>query len=502
MSKLEELNRRKEEALFVGGEKNIDAQHKAGKKTARERISVLLDEESFVEIDKFIRRAYITPGYEARSEVGEGVICGYGTIGCRPVFVFAQDYTVLKGSLSRAHANKILKTLDMAAANGVPVIGILDSDGARVSEGAAAIDSYADILKKLSDISGVVPTVSIVAGNCIGTAAYIAASTDFCFAIQDMAMIALHGPQIYSSTLGDDIDVKTAFNAEAHNSFTGVAQFMPKDEDECYSEVARLLSFLPLNNLEEPLNMAADDDPNRQLTGFGEEFEYDPRALIKAVADAGGAMEYQQYYSPGIITMIGRLNGNTVGFVANESEGNIEGHAARKAARFISLMDAYNIPIVTFANCGGTAVEDVKPMLIANVARLISSYAQAGVPMLTVVTGQAVGDGFAMMCPKSLGADMVYAWPQAVITAMPPEAGAIIMYEDEIKKADDGVAAKQQMIKKYEDEFANPWQAAEQGVVDDVIDPAQTRQLLGAALEMCISKRGSNLPKKHNVMPL
>lgn len=502
MSKLEELRQKNEAALLAGGQEKIDAQHKAGKKTARERISSLLDSSSFVETDKFLRRAYATPGFEAASAVGEGVVCGYGTIDGRPVYVFAQDYTVLSGSLSAAHAGKIVKTIDMAVKNGVPVIGILDSDGARISEGVAAIDSYAGILKKLNDVSGVVPTLSIVAGNCIGTAAYIAATTDFCFTIAEESLIAMHGPQIYASTLGDDVDIKTAFNAEAHNGITGVSQFMAGSEDECFGQVKKLLSFMPLNNLEEGPFQMNEDDLNRQLQGVGEGFEYDPKALIAAVSDGCDVLEYQQYYSPGIITMLGRLNGSTVGFVANAADAQIEGHAARKAARFISMMDAYNIPIITFTNCGGTAVEDQKPMLISNIARLMSSYACAGVPMLNVVTGKAIGDGYAMMCPKSLGADIVYAWPEAVITALPVETGAIITYEDEIAKADDGIKAKQEMVKKYADEFANPWLAAEQGVVDDVIEPAQTRQLLIAALEMCVSKRDSKLAKKHNVLPL
>jgi acetyl-CoA carboxylase carboxyltransferase component len=502
MSKLEELRQKNEDALLAGGREEIDAQHRAGKKTARERVAALLDDASFVEIDKFIRRAFATPGFEAASAAGEGVVCGYGTVTGRPVFIFAQDHTVLAGSFSAAHARKIEKALDMAAKNGVPVIGILDSDGARVSEGVAAIDSCAAILKKLNDISGVVPTVTVVAGNCIGAAAYIAATTDFCFTVAEGSLIALHGPQIYASTLGDGIDVKTAFNADAHNGITGVSQFMADNEDECFAQVKRLLGFLPANNLEEGPYLMTQDDLNRRLQGVGEGYEYDPKALISMVADDGVVLEYQRYYSPDIITMFGRLNGSTVGFIANGADGGIQGHAARKAARFVSLLDAYNIPVITFTNCGGTAVEDQKPMLISNGARLIAAYAEAGVPLLNVVTGRAEGDGFAMMCPKSVGADIVYAWPEAVISAMPPEAGAIVMYEDEIAGADDGVEAKRQMIRKYKDEYANPWRAAEQGVVDDVIDPAQTRQMLAAALEMCLAKRDSKLAKKHNVLPL
>lgn len=501
MGKLEELRQKNEKALMAGGKDRIDAQHKAGKKTARERIQILFDDGSFVETDKFLKRTFATPGYEAVSEMGEGVVCGYGTVDGRPVFVYAQDYTVLSGSLSAAHASKIIKTIDAAVKNGVPVVGILDSDGARVSEGVAAIDSYAAVLKKLSDVSGVIPTITVVAGNCLGTAAYVAASTDFCLTIHELSTIALHGPQIYASTLGNEINVKAEFGAQNHNELTGVSQFLANSENECFAQLKKLLSFLPANNLEEGPYVLSADDLNRQVAG-GEGYEYDPKALIAAVADNSDILEVSAAYSPGIITAFGRLNGNTVGFVANAADAAVEGHAARKAARFISLLDAYNIPIITFTNCAGTTVEKQKPMLISNIARLVTAYAQAGVPMLNVIVGKAIGDGYAMMCPKSLGADMVYAWPEAEITALPLETGAIIMYEDEISKADDGIQAKQAMIQKYADEYANPWQAAEQGVIDDVIEPAQTRQMLAAALEMCITKRDSKLAKKHNVLPL
>ncbi|HBU11580.1 MAG TPA: methylmalonyl-CoA carboxyltransferase [Clostridiales bacterium] len=498
MSKLELLRQKDENALAAGGKDKTDAQHKAGKKTARERIHAILDGASFVEVDKFVKRTYATPGFEAKSETGEGVVCGYGTIEDRPVFVFAQDYTVLAGSLSQAHAAKIEKVIGMAAKCGNPVIGILDSDGARIAEGVAAIDSYAGILKKLSDVSGVIPTVSIVAGNCIGSAAYIAATTDFCFMVEGIAKTALHGPQIYESTLGAKINIKTAFSAQLHNEETGVAQFLAKSEDDCYAQVKRLLGYLPSNNLEECPYVPTEDDLNRAVAA-GEGYEYDAKALIAALCDGGGVMEYQAYYSPEIVTAIGRMNGGTVGFVANSAEGKVTGHAARKASRFISLMDAYNIPIVTLANCGGSSVEGERSMDIANYARLIASYAQAGVPMVCVVTGKAVGDGYAMMCPKSLGADIVYAWPEAEITALPVEAGAVILYEDAIQS---GALTKAQAIEKYRDDYANPWQAAEQGVVDDVIDPKYTRQMVIAALEMCLTKREEKLAKKHNVLPL
>lgn len=498
MSKLEELRQKNDAALNAGGKEGIDAQHKAGKKTARERVGMLLDSASFVEIDKFVKRTYATPGFEAVSETGEGVVCGYGTIDERPVFIFAQDYTVLKGSLSAAHATKIIKTLDLAVKNGVPIIGILDSAGARVSEGVAAISSYAAILEKLNQISGVVPTVSVVAGNCVGTAAYIAATTDFCFMIDGISYLALYGSQVYQSTL----DMKPDFGAEKNNKDTGVAQFLCASEDECYSSVRKLLGFLPSNSLDDAPYIMCNDDLNRQLTQFNGESLYTAKEIITAMADNNDVMEYQALYSPEMVTMLGRVNGATVGFVANAGDTIMTGHGARKAARFISLLDAYNIPVVTLVDCEETPVQELNNMYIANITRMMGIYANAGVPKITVVTGKAVGDSFAMMCPKALGADMVYAWPSAQITAMPAVMGSALLYEKEIAAATDAITAKQEMVQKYIDEYANPWQAAEQGVVDDVIEPAATRQMVAAALEMCSGKRVESLPKKHRIATL
>lgn len=493
MSKLEEF-RQKNEAL-LNPKDGIEAQHKAGKKTARERIGVLLDDASFIEIDKFVRKTYITPGFEAVSSAGEGVVCGYGTIDMRPVFVFAQDYAVLKGSLSAAHAGKILKTIEMAVKNGVPIIGMLDSDGARVSEGMAAIASYGEIIKKLNDISGVVPTVALVLGNAVGTAAYIASTMDFCFMAEGIGSLALHAPQIYDSAHGKAFDFGAAKNAGE----TGIAQFVAADEEACMADVRKLLAYLPSNSLDDTPFDLGNDDLNRQIATLGQG-EVDKKELIRALADDGNVLEYQAAFAPGIVTAFGRINGMSVGFVANN--GAMDGKAARKAARFLSVLDAYSIPVITLADSDGTQVEDLEAMLIADITRMMGIYASAGIPKITVVTGKAIGDGFAMMCPKALGADIAYAWPTAEISAMPSEMGGLLLYEDEIKAASDGVAAKAQAIEKYKEEYANPWQAAEQGVIDDIIEPMATRQMVAAALEMCISKRVETLPKKHRVATL
>lgn len=501
MGKLEEL-RQKNADILSGDEQSIQAQHAAGKKTARERIAALLDQGSFVEIEKFVKRTFATPGFEAASQEGEGVVCGYGTIGDRAVFIYAQDYTVLSGSLSAAHAAKILKVMDMAAKNGVPVIGVLDSGGARISEGIAAIESTAEILNQYTEISGVVPTITVVAGPCIGTAAYITALSDFTLMVDEIAAVALHGPQIYASALGQEIKPAEFFGAKTHSEETGIAQFRCGSEEECAQTVKKLVSFLPSNNLDEAPYGLSEDDLNRQLPFTGEE-AFDAKAVIAAVADHADVLEIQASYAQDMVTALGRVNGNVCGFVANAQPG-LSSKGAKKAARFVSFLDAFNIPVITLADCGGSAIDAdaEKAALIPDVARLIGAYAQAGMPKLTLVAGKAVADGFAAMCPKALGADMVYAWPNAEISSMPSEAGALILYEDEIGKAEDGVAAKAQMKEKYIAEYANPWQAAAQGVIDDVIEPAHTRQILISALEMTISKRENKLPKKHGVLPL
>lgn len=501
MSKLEEL-RQKNADILSGDEQSVQAQHAAGKMTARERIAALLDAGSFVEIEKFVKRTFATPGFEAASQEGEGVVCGYGTVDDRAVFIYAQDYTVLSGSLSAAHAAKILKVMDMAAKNGVPVIGVLDSGGARITEGLAAINSTAAILNKCTEISGVVPTVTVVAGPCIGTAAYITALSDFTLMVDGISATALHGPQIYASALGKGIDATSYFGAKAHGEGTGMAQFTCATEAECAQTVKKLISFLPSNNLDEAPYALCEDDLNRQLPFTGDE-AFDAKAVVTAVADNSDILEIQAAYATDMITALGRINGNVCGFVANVAPV-LSANGARKAARFVSLLDAYNIPVVTIANCEGSGIDAQAEQgtLIPDIARLIGAYAQAGMPKLTLVASKAVADGFAAMCPKALGADMVYAWPDAEISSMPPEAGALILYEDEIKSAADGIAAKEQMKAKYNAEYANPWQAAAQGVVDDVIEPAHTRQILISALEMTISKRENKLPKKHGVLPL
>ncbi len=495
MSKLETLREKNNQLLSNG---KIQDQHNLKKKTARERIELMLDAKSFVEIDKYVSKNFSTVDFEAVSAEGEGVVCGYGTIDGRPIFLFAQDFTVLSGSLSVAQAAKIVKTLDNALKNGVPVIGILDSLGARIAEGVAAINSYGSIIKKLNDISGVIPTIAVIAGPCVGAMTYVSATCDFTFMIDDISYMALNGPQIYESAMGKKFDNAKTIGALNHNENTGVAQFLNTNEEECFADVKKLLSYLPSNNLDDILYEFNEDDLNRQLDEYNENFEYDAKELIAKISDNNMVFEYGMYYSKEIITAFGRINGNTVGFVANANGSFITGRSARKASRFISLLDAYNIPVITIVNTNGTEVDlqKEKGMLITNVARLINTYGEAGIPKITLIAGNAVGDGYLAMCPKSLGADIVLAWPNAVISSIPVEMGGVLLVEE-----NTGIS-KDNATQSYEENHATAFAAARQGVVDDIIEPASTRQMIASALEMTLTKRESKLPKKHSIMPL
>lgn len=500
-SSLAELADKTNSAKLGGGKDKIDAQHKLGKMTARERINALLDEASFIELDKFYERSQTTPGFESAKAAGEGVITGYGTADGRPVYVIAQDYTVLNGSMSCAQAQKIVKIMDMALQNGAPVIFVLDSGGARVAEGAAAMGAYGMLVRKLNDLSGVVPTITVIAGQCIGASAIIAGLTDFTFAVQKVSSLLLHGPQIVSSTMGGNFTVEEISGASALNERTGTAQFLSENENQAYDAVRKLLSFLPSNNLDEPPSRMAEDDLNRQIPELDTD-DADARDMVVKIVDNNEFLEYQAYYANEIVTGFARMNGNTVGVVANRSASVLSGAAAKKAARFITLLDAYHIPVVTLADCGDIPVEDETKdaNLISEFSGLLFACAQASVPMVTVIVGQAVAAG--LLAAKSANTDIVLAWSSAEISAMPPETGALILFENEIASAGDPAAARIAAIEKYKKEYASAFAAAKLGVVDDVIAPSATRQMVIAALEACITKRQSKPPKKHGILPL
>jgi acetyl-CoA carboxylase carboxyltransferase component len=478
-SSLTELTEKTKSVLLSGGTEQIDRQHKLKKLTARERVDLILDQASFVELDKYIERSQATPGFESKTSAGEGVITGYGTVDGRPVYVFIQDYTVLSGSMSMAQAEKITKIMDMALKNGSPVIGVLDSGGSRVAEGAAALAAYGKVVKKLNDLSGVVPTIAVTAGPCIGAQAYIACLTDFTISVSGISSVMLHGEQILSSAMGQKFDAEALGGAMAQN------------ETQAYATVRALLSYLPMNNLDDAPYEASGDDVNRQIPELDAQEAFSAQEIIAKIADDGVFLEYHAYYAPEIITGLARVNGNTVGIVANAAGSAISAQAAKKAARFIGILDAYHLPVVTLVDADDIPVdiETKEPGLISALSSLMYAYAQTSAPMVTVIAGRAVAAGLLAMGTKSSGADVVLAWSNAEISALPIEAGSLIFYEKEINAAADPMAAKADALEKYKNEYASAFNAAKQGVVDDVIAPSATRQMIAAALEACLLKR-------------
>ncbi len=496
LDRLKEFETKKQSVLAGGGEAKVKKQHDDGKLTARERIARLLDDKSFVETDAFVQGSMAADGFEAVSAAGEGVVTGFGTINERPVYVFSQDFTVLGGSLGYMHTQKILKVLDMAGKTGIPVIAVLDSAGARLGEGAASLNGLGKIMKKMTELSGVVPVVSVVAGPCVGSASYLTALSDFVFTVDKISTIASAAPSTYG------VDAKSFGGAKASVEVSGVADFFAGSEDACYVQVKQLMEFLPFNNVEDAPVYDMTDDLNRQIAEF-DSSEVDAKAMIAAIADGRIFLETKAGYSSSIVTGFIRLNGFVVGVVANNGAPLCK-EGAKKAAKFIRFCDAFNTPILTLVDTEGYAVdaEAEKAGVISDAAKLIFAYAEASVPMVTVITGKAVGAGFVSMCPKGLGADMVYAWPNAEISCLASETAANIIMTDELISADNPIEKRKTLGGLYAEKFANPFEAPKQGAVDDINKPTETRHRVIAGLEMAFGKRDQVLPKKHSVLPL
>ena len=493
--RLNELEAKKQSVLQGGGSEKVKVQHDDGKLTARERISKLLDEKSFIETDTFAELSCAVEGFDAVSAPGEGVVTGYGTINSRPVYVFSQDFTVLSGSLGYMHTQKILKVLDMAGRAGIPVVGLLDSAGARLGEGAAALNGLSKIMKKMASLSGVVPMISVVAGPCVGCASYLTSLSDFVFTTDKVSQILSGAPSLF----GDEAE---AIGGAMATCESGLSDFYATDEDNCFSQVKALLEYLPFNNVEDAPYSDQTDDLNRKLTSLDTAESFDAKQAIAAIADNGAFFEVTAYHAKKIVTGFMRLNGFVVGVVANAD--NLCACAAKKAASFVRFCDAYNTPIVTLVDTAGfpACIEAEKKGQVTSGSKLIFAYAEASVPMVTIICGKAIGAGFVAMCPKGLGADMVYAWPDAVISSLALDTAANIIMTDEVLKADDPIAKRAELGSLYAEKFAGPFEAAKQGAIDDIIAPSETRQRVIAALEMSFGKREMTLPKKHGVMPL
>ena len=508
---LEELDRRREEARAGGGEKRVAAQHAKGKLTARERIEVLLDEGSFEEYDMFVTHRAVDFGMDdPKTKIpGDGVVTGWGTINGRLVYVYSQDFTVLGGSLSETHAAKICKIMDMAMKNGAPVIGMNDSGGARIQEGVASLGGYADVFQKNVLASGVVPQISVIMGPCAGGAVYSPAMTDFIFMVRDTSYMFVTGPDVVKTVTNEVVTAEELGGASTHTKKSSVADGAFDNDVETLRQIRRLYDFLPLNNRESAPTRPFFDEPDREepsldtLIPDNPNKPYDIKELVTKLADEGDFFEIQEEFAPNIVTGFIRLEGQTVGVVANQPlvlAGVLDIASSRKAARFVRFCDAFSIPLLTLVDVPGFLPGTAQEYggVIKHGAKLLFAYGEATVPKVTLITRKAYGGAYDVMASKHLRGDVNYAWPTAEIAVMGAKGAVEIIYRSELGDA-DRIAAR---TKDYEDRFANPFVAAEKGFIDDVIQPRLTRKRLCRAFAMLRGKKLENPWKKHDNLPL
>ncbi len=510
LSHLEKLRRK---ALEGGGPERVAKQHAAGKLTARERITLLADEGSFDEIDAFVEHSATHFGMASKKFPGDGVVTGFARIDGRAVALFAQDFTVLGGSLGLAHARKICKIQDMALKLGIPVIGLCDSGGARIQEGVESLGGYADIFLRNTLSSGVVPQISAILGPCAGGAVYSPAITDFVFMVQGTSYMFVTGPNVIKEVTHEKVSFEDLGGAAVHNEKSGVAHFAAKDEGECLRQIRELLSYLPPNNMEEPPLVPTGDDPTRReaklnaLVPDNPQKPYDMKEAIHAVFDNGGFFEVHRDFAKNILVGFARLNGRPVGVVAQQPAhlaGCLDIDSSVKGARFIRFCDAFNIPLVAFEDVPGflPGVAQEHGGIIRAGAKLLYAWCEATVPRITVITRKAYGGAYDVMNSKHIRGDFNFAWPTAEIAVMGPEGAVNIIFKEEIEASRDPRKTREQLIDEYRTKFANPYIAAQKGYIDDVIEPADTRRRLVKALELLKTKRDRNPPKKHGNIPL
>ncbi len=511
--KLKELAVRREKITAGGGPKRVAAQHEKGKLTARERIQAFLDAGSFVEVDAFVEHRAVDLGMDKTEAPGEGVVIGYGTVNGRTVWVFAQDFTVVGGSLGEMHAAKICKAMDMAMKAGCPCIGINDSGGARIQEGVDALSGYGDIFYRNTLASGVIPQISVIMGPCAGGAVYSPALTDFTVMVDKTSNMFITGPQVIKAVTREDVSAEDLGGALVHSEVSGCAHLMFNNEQETLEGIRTLLSYLPQNNIEDAPAYPCSDPTNRSIPTLAgiipdtPNKPYDIRDVIHQVFDSGSFFEVQALYAQNIVIGFARLGGRSVGIIANQPRimaGVLDINASDKASRFIRFCDAFNIPLITLTDTAGylPGVGQEHSGVIRHGAKLLYAYSEATVPKLTLIVRKAYGGAYIAMCSKHLGADQVFAWPSAEIAVMGPDGAANIIFKKDIDEASDPVAKRQEKINEYKQKFANPYKAATRGYVDDVIDPADTRMRLFGALSMLLGKRESRPAKKHANMPV
>ena len=516
--RLADLHRRNDEAVHAGSARAVDKQHAKGKMTARERIAALLDDGSFIEMDELARHRSTAFGLEDERPYGDGVVTGYGTIDGRPVCVFAQDFTVFGGSLGEVFGEKIVKVMDLALKTGRPMIGINDSGGARIQEGVVSLGLYGDIFYRNVMASGVVPQISLIMGPCAGGAVYSPAITDFTVMVDQRSYMFITGPDVIKTVTGEDVSQEDLGGARTHNTKSGNAHYLASDETDAIDYVKALLSYLPSNNLEDPPDYDGEDgvgpieitDADRELDTFipdSANQPYDMHSVIEHILDDAEFLEVQALFAPNIICGFGRVEGRSVGVVANQPmqfAGTLDIDASEKAARFVRTCDAFNVPVLTFVDVPGflPGTSQEWDGIIRRGAKLIYAYAEATVPKVTVITRKAYGGAYDVMGSKHLGADMNLAWPTAQIAVMGAQGAVNILYRKELKDSAEPEILRQALVADYEDTLANPYIAAERGYVDSVIPPSYTRSYVARALRTLRTKRQTLPPKKHGNIPL
>lgn len=511
--RIDNLAKLRAESKLGGGQKRIEAQHEKGKLTARERIDFLFDEGSFEELDAFVTHRATEFGLGDKKFPGDAVVTGYGRVNGRPVYLFAQDFTVFGGSLSEVVSKKICKVMDLAVKNGAPCIGLLDSGGARIQEGVDSLAGYGEIFLRNTLSSGVVPQISVIMGPSAGGAVYSPAITDFIFMVKGTGQMYITGPDVIRAVTGEEVTLEQLGGAMVHASQSGNCHFVAENDQDCLEQVRHLLSYLPQNNIEEPPMVEPTDYPDRMdeellhIVPEDTAKAYDMKELIWMVMDNGEFMEVHAHFAQNMLTGFARLNGRSVGVVAQQpsvSAGCINIDASDKAARFVRFLDCFNIPIVTLCDVPGymPGVDQEYGGIIRHGAKLLYAYSEATVPKVTVIIRKAYGGAYIAMSSKHLRGDINYAWPTAEIAVMGPEGAVNIIYRETIQKSDSPEETRKRLVAEYEEKFANPYVPAARGYIDDVIDPRETRPKLIKALEMLQNKRDTLPPKKHGNIPL
>lgn len=512
LEKINELYDRRREIELGGGDDRIARQHEKGKLTARERIDLLVDDGSFMELNPFIEHRSSDFGMDEMKGPGDGVVTGYGKVNGQPIYLFSQDFTVFGGALGEMHAEKITHVMDLAAKNGAPFIGLNDSGGARIQEGVVSLDGYGHVFYRNAIYSGVIPQISVIMGPCAGGAVYSPAITDFVFMVDKTSQMFITGPKVIETVTGEKISSEDLGGSKIHNSISGNAHFRADSEKEILEQVRALLSYLPQSYEEKPprleVDKGSDDRPDlADDIPFDPMRPYDVRIVVEHVVDDGSFMEVHKEFARNIVVGLARIKGEVVGLICNQPKvmaGGLDIDSSDKASRFIRFCDSFNIPLITFEDVTGffPGIKQEHGGIIRHGAKILYAYSEATVPKITVILRKAYGGAYVALNSKSIGADLVFAWPNAEIAVMGPQGAANIIFAKEIAQSEDPEATRAKLIEEYREKFANPFVAAARGMVDDVIDPRETRIKLIQALDMMRNKKEERPKKKHGNIPL